>query len=147
LQEITDIYLGKSLILTNREEWTDCQVITAYRGQYIIEDVFKEAKDRDHGSWWPQYHWTDSKIHVHGLYCTIALLLRGLIWRRTQKANIKISMDRILTELEGVREVINIYQGKGKKEKHEQTVLTKLSEIQERLMAVLDIPKTGQGAS
>lgn len=147
LQEITDIYLGKSIILTNRDEWTDCQIITAYRGQYIIEDVFKGVKDRDHGSWWPQYHWTDSKIHVHGLYCTIALLMRGLIWRRAQQANIKISMDRILTELNGVREVVNVYQGKGKKNNHGQTVLTKLSEIQERLMDVLDIPKTGQSTS
>lgn len=146
LQEITDVHLGKNIILTNRDEWNDCQVITAYRGQYIIEDVFKEVKDRDHGSWWPQYHWTDSKIHVHGLYCTIALLLRGLIWRRTQQADIKISMDRILTELNNIREVVNIYQGKGKNN-HAQTILTKRSEIQERLMDVLGIPKTSQSTS
>jgi hypothetical protein len=26
--------------------------------------------------------WTDSKIRVHGLYCTIALLRRALMYRR-----------------------------------------------------------------
>lgn len=55
-------------------------------------------------------------------------------------------MDRILTELNNIREVVNIYQGKGKVN-HAQAILTKRSEIQERLMDVLGIPKTSQSTS
>lgn len=137
LKNISDTYLGKNIIITNRETWTDSEIITAYRSQYIIEDVFKEAKDRKYGSWWPQYHWTDSKIHVHGLYCTIALLLRAIMWRRISKAGVRISMKRLLTELDGIREVVNVYKGK----KCSETVLTKLSETQEALADILEVSK------
>lgn len=79
------------------------KIIKAYRSQFIIEDVFKEKKDRSTGSWWPLYHWTDSKISVHGLYCTIALLLRALILRRVRQAGIGLSMKRVLAELDTIK--------------------------------------------
>ena len=75
--ELADTYLGKNILISNREAWDDERIIEAYRSQFIIENVFKEMKDRTHGNWWPMNHWTDSKIAVHALYCTIALLLQG----------------------------------------------------------------------
>jgi len=57
--------VGKNLIMTDREQWGNDQIILAYRSQFHIEKVFKEMKDRDIGSWWPLYHWTDQKINVH----------------------------------------------------------------------------------
>ena len=77
LNKLSDTYLGKNIIVTDREHWSNDQIIVAYRSQFNIENVFKEMKDRDIGSWWPLYHWTDQKINVHGFYCTIALLLRA----------------------------------------------------------------------
>ena len=93
--------------------WDDVKVIQAYRGQFVIEEVFKEMKDRHTGSWWPLFHWTDSKIRVHGLYCTIALLLRALAYRRvTTGAGLSMSMKRMLSELNSIREVVNIFPKK-----------------------------------
>lgn len=46
LHEISDTYLGKNILITNREKWDEARVIRAYRSQFIIEDVFKEMKDR-----------------------------------------------------------------------------------------------------
>ena len=92
LSELSDTYLGKTILITSRKEWEDSRIILAYRSQYIIEDVFKEMKDRVTGSWWPMNHWTDSNINVHGLYCTIALLLRALLLRRVKQAGIRLSM-------------------------------------------------------
>ena len=81
-------YLGKNILITNRAEWDNVKIIKAYRSQFVIEEVFKEMKDRNTGSWWPLFHWTDSKIKVHGLYCTIALLLRALAYRRVRQAGV-----------------------------------------------------------
>ena len=106
----------------------------------MIEEVFKESKDRKFGTWWPQFHWTDTKIYVHALYCTIALLIRALMKRRVEKAGIKIPMKRLLTELGGIREVVNVYQGNEKSQTRAETVFSKLSEIQETLAAVLELP-------
>jgi transposase len=134
---LADTYLGKNILITNRDEWSDDKIIEGYRSQYIIEDVFKEMKDRQTGSWWPMFHWTDSKIQVHGLYCTIALLLRAVAYRRVRNAGISISMKRMLTALSGVKEVVNVFEPKRKgKEPKRQTVFTKTSELQARLLKI-----------
>jgi transposase len=138
LDRLTNTYLGKNILITNREEWSEEKIILAYRSQYLIEDVFKEMKDRRIGGWWPMHHWTDSKIRVHGLYCTIAMLLRGLLLRRIRRAGIDISMKRLLRELEGIREVINVYPRKrGQRVACQQTVLSKTNELQDRLLSIL----------
>ena len=138
LDRLTNTYLGKNILVTNREQWSEEKIILAYRSQYLIEDVFKEMKDRRIGSWWPMHHWTDSKIRVHGLYCTIAMLLRGLLLRRICRAGIDISMKRLLRELHEIREVINVYPRKrGQRAARQQTVLSKTNELQDRLLSIL----------
>lgn len=140
LSELADTYLGKNIIISNRESWDDSQIIQAYRSQFIIENVFREMKDRTTGNWWPLNHWTDTKIRVHGLYSTIALLLRALMWRRVKAANIDLSMKRLLSELDDIREVVNIYPKKRKqKAERRQAVFSRTNEIQEKLISVLGL--------
>ncbi len=135
---LSNTYLGKTIIITNREDWNDGKIIRAYRSQFIIENVFKEMKDRTTGSWWPMHHWTDSKIRVHGLYCTIALLIRALLFRRVTAAGLHLSMKRLLSELGDMREIVNIYPRKRRqKSGRKQAVLSKMSNVQEQLLAIL----------
>jgi transposase len=142
LQQLADTYLGKNILITNRADWDDIKVIEAYRSQFVVEEVFKEMKDRHTGNWWPLFHWTDSKIKVHGLYCTIALLLRALTYRRVRRAGLKLSMKRMLSELNAIREVVNIYPRKrGQKVERKQTVMTKTSELQQKLISILELEK------
>ena len=83
-------------------------------------------KDRHIGAWWPLHHWTDSKIQVHGLYCTIAVLLRALLRRRARQAGLRLSMSALLENLGQIRQVINVYPSKrAGKPGAEQQVLTK----------------------
>jgi len=138
LHELSNTYLGKNILITSRKEWDNAKVVTAYRSQFIIEDVFKEMKDRTTGSWWPMYHWTDSKIRVHGLYCTIALLIRALMLRKVRQKGLHLSGKRVLRELSEIREVINIYQKKRRqKTERRQTVFSKVSDVQKQLMSIL----------
>ena len=147
LHELSETYLGKNLLITDRDDWDDPQIIRAYRSQFLIEDVFKQTKDRETGSWWPLHHWTDSKIRVHALYCSIAQLLRALMLRRVRGAGLHISMKRLLGELDAIREVVNIYPRSGnQKVERKQTVLTKTSELQEQLMAILGIDRAKMDA-
>jgi transposase len=140
IHELSTTYLGKNIIITSRKKWDNTKVITAYRSQYIIENVFKEMKDRNTGSWWPMLHWTDSKIEIHALYCTIALLIRALMFRRVRTAGLCLSMQRILKELDAIREVVNIYPRKrGQKKEKMQATLSKLSDLQQQLMSVLQL--------
>jgi len=146
VHELSNTYFGKNIIITSREDWDNEKIITAYRSQFIIEGVFKEMKDRNTGNWWPMYHWTDSKIKVHGLYCTIALLIRAVMFRRIRKAGLRLSMKRVLSELDAIREVVNIYPRKRRqKTERKQAVLTKISELQQQLMSILMLKKQENG--
>ena len=124
-QQLKDTYLGKTLLVTSHKEWSDAQIIRAYRSQFVIEEIFHEMKDRHIGAWWPLHHWTDSKIQVHGLYCTLAVLLRALLWRRARQAGLRLSMSGLLEKLGQLRQVINVFPAKRTAQpKPEQEVLT-----------------------
>lgn len=62
--------------------------------------------------------------------------------RQVTKAEIHLSLKRLLAELDAIREVVNIYpRTRGKKTERKQTVLTKILELQQRLMSILGIEK------
>jgi len=139
-QKLTDTYLGKTLLITGHQQWSDAQVIRAYRSQFVIEEIFHEMKDRHIGAWWPLHHWTDTKIQVHGLYCTLAVLLRALLWRRIRQAGLRLSMAGLLEKLGQIRQVINVYPAKrAGQPAAEQVVLTQRDEIQEKLIEILGL--------
>lgn len=139
-QKLADTYLGKTLLITGHKAWTDAQVIRAYRSQFVIEEIFHEMKDRHIGAWWPLHHWTDSKIHVHGLYCTIAVLLRALMLRRVRQAGLRLSMAGLLEKLGQIQQVINVYPARrGRRAVTEQPVLTERNEVHEKLIEILGL--------
>jgi len=139
-QQLQDTYLGKTLLITGHKQWSDAQVIRAYRSQFVIEEIFHEMKDRHIGAWWPLHHWTDSKIQVHGLYCTIALLLRALLWRRARQAGLRLSMSGLLAKLGQLRQVINVFPAKRSGQPTpEQEVLTKRDQVQDKLIEILGL--------
>ncbi|MCK4530066.1 MAG: IS1634 family transposase, partial [Candidatus Marinimicrobia bacterium] len=138
LEKIADTFLGKKIIIAKSDSDDIADIIETYHSQYIIEHVFKGMKDRDFGTWWPLFHWTDQKIHVHGLYCTIAVLLQAILHRRIKTAGVNIPLKRMLKELSGIKEVINVFSKTGKKKKEKkQTTFTKLNPVQEKLFSLL----------
>jgi len=143
LEKLADTFLGKTILITGHKDWTDSQIIRAYRSQFLIEEIFHEMKDRHIGSWWPLHHWTDSKIQVHGLYCTTAVLLRALLWRRVRQAGLKVSMKRLLDELEQIQQVINFFPGRHPGQSVvEQLVPTRRNATQEKLVEILGLKPT-----
>ncbi len=136
--ELADTYLGKNIIITDNHDWITEDIIFTYRSQYIIEDVFKQMKDRKTGTWWPMFHWTDQMIMVHGLYCSLSLLLRSLILKKAQEAEMPMSINKLHEKLSGIREVLNIFP-KAKKKHSTQSVISKMDEIQQRLFDLFEM--------
>ncbi len=130
--ELLDTYLGKNIIITDKHDWSIEEIILAYRSQYVIEDAFKQMKDRKTGSWWPMFHWTDQMIRVHGFYCSLSLLLQALIMKRVKDTGISISMNRLHEKLSDIREVLNVYSTK-KGKRTTQSVISKMDDIQKQL--------------
>lgn len=137
---LADTYLGKNIIITDNHGWSTEDIIITYRSQYIIEDVFKQMKDRKTGTWWPMYHWTDQMIMVHGFYCSLSVLIRSLIMKKAQEADVPMSMNKLHEKLSGIREILNIFPS-GRKKQSTQSVITKMDEAQQRLFEIFEMEK------
>ena len=140
LHELANTYLGKTLLVSTRSTWSNAKIIEAYRSQYQIENIFKEMKDTSVGNWWPLQHWTDSKIRVHGLYCTIAVLWRALIMRRLAQAGLSLSVKRTYAELKKIKQVINLLpKRRGQNKAKQQVVFTQIDPLQDQILDALDL--------
>ena len=139
LQRLCRVQLGKTILFTDNADWSDEQIVLAYRSQYHIEDAFKQMKNPHFLGWSPMFHWTDSKIRVHAFYCVLALLLTSLLQRELAR-NQALSINRILEELGGIRETFVIYPRKpGQHQFPTATCLTRMSAMQQRLFALLGL--------
>ena len=70
--------LGKRILCTDNESWSDQDIILASRAQHHVERAFKQMKNPHWVSFSPAFHWTDQKLRVHVFYCVLALLLSSL---------------------------------------------------------------------
>jgi transposase len=98
----TEIF-GKRILMTNRHEWSDDEIMGAYRGQHHVEGAFRQLKDDRHMAIRPQYHWTDQKIHVHAFICMLAFLLGRTVEYEARRISNKKSLSGILDLLGTVR--------------------------------------------
>jgi len=131
--------LGKTILFTDRADWSDEQIVRAYRSQAHVESAFRAMKDPHYLSFRPTYHWTDQKLRVHALYCVIALMITTLLRRQLAQAGISVSLARMLERLAGIREVSLIYHDAETKSPRTQTVLSDLDAEQHKILAALDL--------
>lgn len=97
-KKLEEELLGRKILVTNRHEWSNEEIILAYRGQAKVEYAFRNLKNPYHCAVRPQFHWTDQKIRAHFLICIIAYMLSVAIYTkvRTQTgycSNIQKLMD------------------------------------------------------
>jgi len=126
--------LGKTVLFTDRQELEPRRMVIAYRSQAKVEDMFRISKSRRPGLWWPAYHWTDSKLSVHALYCFVALLLIRIVLLRLQERNLSIGVELLTERLRGIQEVLVIYANGAA-----QRVITARSPEQEELFLALHL--------
>jgi len=139
-EQLQGTLLGKTILFTDNEDWTDAAIVRGYRGQHQVESAFRGLKDPQHLALRPQRHWTDQKIQVHVFYCILALLLCSLLRRELHRQGIDQSIPRILEELGRIREVGVIYAAAGDEPSPRmQMTMSRLTEEQRRLYEALDL--------
>ena len=130
-----ELYYGKTIHITNRTEWSRLEIIQAYRDQSTIENCIKETKGMKHSLWWPLGHWTDQKIHVHGFYTFIALLLKSLVLKKLRDQGIHHCWHSVVTDLDEIYEVVELVSEKGQIVPKIQ--LSKMNDRQKELAKIL----------
>lgn len=109
LQRLTDQRLGRTILITDKLDWSPFEVARTYRDLAGIEETFKNMKNIHFLRWQPAYHWTDQKLKVHGFYCFMALLVASIARKEAIKAGVELTLPAMLTELTNIREVAVIY--------------------------------------
>jgi transposase len=140
IDRLCRVQFGKTILFTDNADWSEGQIVQAYRSQYHIEDAFKQMKNPHFLGWSPMFHWTDSKIQVHAFYCVLALLLTSLLQRELARQGESLSVNRMLEELAAVRETLVVYpRRQGQRQFPTATCLTHMNPLQQRLFSLLDL--------
>ena len=146
LEYIQEHYLGKTVIFTDNHNWSDERIISSYRSQYHIEHAFRQMKDSTYLGFRPMYHWTDQKIKVHAFYCVLALRLCSLLNRILDDHGIHFSIDKMLSTLSEIKQVVTVYPKRGESKKDREIFsLTKVGAQERRIMELLNIKKYALG--
>lgn len=138
-QQLKDTLLGKTIIFTDQHSWSNEQIVAAYRGQYDIEDAFKQMKNPNFIAWYPMFHWTDQKIRVHAFYCVIALLLSALVRRTLQAKKKNITLTSALRALATIKEVVFIKEQKQTKKLKLIRKLNQMNELEKELHDIFEL--------
>jgi transposase len=134
--------LGKTILFTDNQDWTDEEIVLGYRAQHHIESAFREMKNPHFLGWSPMFHWTDSKIRVHAFYCVLALTLTSLLQRALHQKGHDLSMARMLELLGGIQEVLLIYpKGIGQEKPRTAACLSDMKEEQRQLFDHLNLSR------
>ena len=145
IENLMNHELGRTLIITTRLNKSDAELIHDYRGLHVIEAAFKKMKHQDFLHWQPAYHWTDSKIEVHGLYCVLALLISSLAHKTVIESKIDVSLPVMLDELSKIREVAFLFKSASKSKKKNQITLSNMTPRQKKIADALGVIEVLQG--
>ena len=134
--------LGRTVLLTNRLDWTAEQVVAGYSGQEQVEQVFRGLKGGDWLGWGPMYHWTDSKIRIHAFYCMLGISLLQYIRHQARPAWPGLSTEQLLAELRQIQQFVLLYPPQGEKGPNRTaTVVSKQTLAQQALGDVLGLDR------
>jgi transposase len=129
--------LGKTIIFSDRNEWSLVDIVKTYRSQKGVEEQFKKLNKRNELSVMPMYHWTDQKIRVHVLISVLALLISNLLYRKMEAGGITESQEECFTELKDIKEIRSYYDdGYPPDIKY-----TRMSTIQKKVSTLLDLKR------
>lgn len=104
LKELERTRLGYRILITDRHDWSNEEIIAAYHGQSKVEYAFRNIKNPYHGAIRPQFHWTDQKIRVHVFTCILGFLLESIVYRRAQMHGYeKTNYDNLFDRLKNIR--------------------------------------------
>jgi len=117
LESIRREFLGKTALFTDRDDFTNEQIVAAYRNAWHVESSFRQMKDTKHLAVRPMFHWTDEKIRVHIFTCVLAYRLCSLLAKELSEKVISIPISRLLDEMSRIKRIHTFFGDIDKPEK------------------------------
>ena len=125
LETIRREHLGKTALFTDRADFTNEQIVTAYRNAWHVESSFRQMKNPKHMAVSPIFHWTDEKIRVHIFCCVLAYRLCSLLIKEISDNGISITINRLIDEMSRIKRIHTFFGDINKPEKASSFTLGK----------------------
>jgi transposase len=139
LERIRYDYLGKNVLFTNRDDFTNEQIVIAYRSAWNVESAFRQMKDHDHLTVRPIFHWTDEKIRVHIFTCVLAYRLCSLLIKELSEKGITVSINKLIDEMARIKRIHTFFDDINKPQKVES--FTHGSELATQIESMYELKK------
>jgi transposase len=78
-RELERTRLGKRVLCTDRHSWSNERIVTASRGQWNVEEIFRRSKKGGVVPWGPSHQWADTSLRVHTFATVLGLMLVSLV--------------------------------------------------------------------
>jgi transposase len=113
LRHLHEHVLGRTLLVTDRNDWPAEQIVHASRVQSHNEAFFRDIKDPDGVSMLPLRHRCDAALRAHALVVVLGLLLAKVLQRRLKRA--KVSAPSVAGTLEQLQQIrrVKLHYGPG----------------------------------
>jgi transposase len=98
--------LGKIVLITDHEDWTEVEMAEAIIDRCIVSKQVRESGFTMQEVLLPQYHWTNSKLRVNIFVCMVALTYLILFCQRLVQAGLLITPREALEELRTLRTAV-----------------------------------------
>jgi transposase len=139
--DLVNNHLGKTILFTNRDDWTNEQIVATYRSQFHVEECFKQMKNIKYLSFRPIRHFTDRMIIVHAFYCVLAYTLSCLLQLEMNKLGFKFSLNATFNTLREAKQSLNVYTGESKGKPRVVSVFSENPPAAEAYIAKYDLKK------
>lgn len=92
--------LGRRVLCTDRHAWSTGRIVSAFRGQWNVEELFRRAKKGGVAPWGPSHQWSDNSLRLHTFATVIGLELVSLARLASGTQRSARGMMKTLTEIE-----------------------------------------------
>ncbi len=77
-RELEQTRLGRRVLCTDRHNWSTARIVSGFRGQWNVEELFRRAKRGGVVPWAPSHQWTDGTLRLHTFATVLGLTLVSL---------------------------------------------------------------------
>ena len=130
--------LGRRVLYTDQHVWSTERIITAFRGQWNVEEMFRRTKKGGVVPWGPSYQWADASLRLHSFATVLGLTLVSLA---RLALGTRISVRSLMRELSSLKATM-VRTTTGKKGRRPTTLISpELSSLQRKAVAVFELDR------
>jgi transposase len=103
LEQIRQNTLGKTALFTDRSDFSNEQIVGAYRSAWYVERAFRQIKDTKYLTARPLFHWTDNMIRIHLFTCVLAYRMCCLLIKELAEQGLQVSINQLIEQMVEVK--------------------------------------------